>query len=75
MVKGRAPTPMACMEYHLDGKLGLFAATVPRCCGTKGKIKQCPPNAYVSRAVQRHPDGGQFEFARSPTRTPQGAYV
>ena len=25
---------------------------------------------YTSWAVQYHPDGGQFDFARSPARTP-----
>ena len=32
---------------------------------------------YASRAVQFHPDGGQFDFARSPARTthPHGAYM
>ena len=28
-----------------------------------------------ARAVQFHPHGGQFDLARSPTRTPHGAYV
>ena len=30
---------------------------------------------YVRRAVQFHPSGGQFGFARSPARTPRGVYV
>ena len=30
---------------------------------------------YASCAVQFHPNGSQFDFARSPARTPHGAYV
>ena len=30
---------------------------------------------YKSRAVQIHPTGGQFDFARPSARTPHGVYV
>ena len=32
-------------------------------------------DTYASRAVQFHPNVGQFDFARSSARTPHGAYV
>ena len=35
-----------------------------------------PAARYALRAVQFHPNRGQFDFARSPARTPHvGAYV
>ena len=53
-----------------------------RVCGQPNEIKKNIPTRKIlplvfgsTRAVQFHPDGGQFDFARSSTRTPHGAYV
>ena len=41
------------------------------------RLRACLPQVlgYASRAVQFCHSGGQFDFARSSTRTPHGAYV
>ena len=44
-------------------------------CGLYSVAEVLLDGGCVSRAVQFHPHGGQSDFARSPTRTPHGAYV
>ena len=41
----------------------------------EGATARFEMTAYVSRAVQLHPHGGQPDFVWLPARTPHGAYV
>ena len=74
-----ATSDRACQEY------------APRCAVAEGYYESSPPlegadrvctptttcedDEYASRAVQFHPNGGQFDFVRPSPRTPHGAYV
>ena len=67
------PLTSLCPRYCCLKAIDCNALTLIDVKLTEWKCKE--PSPYASRAVQLHPNGGQFDSARSSARTPRGAYV